>query len=53
MLHTERGALLVSAATMTGENAISVSVSGGHGVLLMCESSIAGSGIVQRFKVRW
>ena len=38
-LHTKGGGPPVSVATMIGENTMSVSVSGGHGVLAVCESS--------------
>jgi hypothetical protein len=38
-LHAKGGGPLVSAATVAGENPISVRVSGGHGVLVVCESS--------------
>ena len=38
-LHTKGGGPLVSAATIAGENPLSISVSGEHGVLTVCESS--------------
>jgi hypothetical protein len=38
-LHTKGGAPPVNVATMIGENTMSVSISGGHGVLAVCESS--------------